>query len=85
MPPRRKTDKPPDDKKTSLRCNVSPEFGRVVDALLAAPPYNGETVQNVLVRALVSYIPAEQWQRACAFVQASPVELQEDHIVRKSA
>jgi hypothetical protein len=64
---------------------VSPEFHRVLEALLKAPPWKGATVQDVLLDALLSYIPHEQWQRSAAFVEANPPELRREAILSRSA
>jgi hypothetical protein len=84
MPKSSQTAKPPDDMKY-LRCGVSRELGRTLDALLAAPPYNGASVQDVLLSALLHYIPHEQWQRAAKFVGVEPRELKQEHALRRYA
>jgi len=80
------TNKPPPQGTKELRCRVSSDMHRVVEALLQAPPHNGSSVQDVLLAALISYIPHEQWRAAADFVHAHPPELLEDHIIsRRSA
>jgi hypothetical protein len=83
MPKKSQKTKPPEDVKY-LRCGISRELGLVLDALLAAPPHGGASVQEVLLSALLHYIPHEQWQRSAAFVGVEPVELIRENIITQS-